>query len=753
MNLRVVLPGPPGPPGSPVYETRAAAAATFIQLSQQFISTAGYSTPGDLGRAFYKRGTALTTGGFQSADGAFWDLAEPIIRPMMFGARGDYAGNENTATNDTAAIQAMLDFCRGHEIDWLNRRYLIGKTSGTEVLLWQYPARFRGRAGRNSSIAPGSVLIVKSNTPTTIDIMRLAPHSSLSGEDLFGWVMAHLRLCPHSGEPGRHGFFIDLPGAAQYFLAKFEFEGNWIGRFSGSAFRQNKGAEADDGFFTSVVKKNRFDGGTNCDYCVGLIRSGDSLTLEDNTCAGGGIGIYTEPVEGAARQTFEENNITATGGAFYAKDAQQINFDKNQCEQSAAYTGSDDAQIVLDNCGAIELNYNNMNAHGRVSNVRLKAGTTRVGGVKNTMRITSASGKAHFVRDAGALGDNDFPWRENDFIVDEIRRYRPVVADSSGAMDIFRKYVRRTPLGDANAAISATDEVVELTQALTAARTWNLPAAADVPPGKSIVINDATLGAVGVVNTLTIARQVGSGDLINGATSWTINSPRRIMTFVSNGSNRWAIEPRDIGYAAFGDADFTLSPQLSRTAALVASLTAPRTWTLPAAADFPTGVPLTIIDRVGGISATNTLTIQRAGSDLIDGVASLWVINTPRSVTKFYSDGATGWFTHPKANRYTALVDADATLSELSNQTVALTAALTAPRTWTLPAANKFPGGVPLTIIDLAGGVTPTNTLTLARQGTDVINGATSFVLNATRGMVTLFSNGISSWFAIKSVQ
>lgn len=75
---------------------------------QNFIRTAGYSASGDGGGALYKR--VLTepshAGKFQSADGAWWELAELVVAPEMFGAVGD------GVANDHAALTNALEYSR-----------------------------------------------------------------------------------------------------------------------------------------------------------------------------------------------------------------------------------------------------------------------------------------------------------------------------------------------------------------------------------------------------------------------------------------------------------------------------------------------------------------------------------------------------------------------------------------------------------------------------------------------------------------
>lgn len=78
---------------------------------------------------------------------------------------------------------------------------------------------------------------------------------------------------------------------------------------------------------------------------------------------------------------------------------------------------------------------------------------------------------------------------------------------------------------------------------------------------------------------------------------------------------------------------------------------------------------------------------------------------------------------------------------------VVTNAAFTAPRTWTLPTASSFGNGKRLTVADENGGITSTNTLTIARNGTDTIEGASANqILAAAFQSLTLMSDGTSNW-------
>ena len=80
------------------------------------------------------------------------------------------------------------------------------------------------------------------------------------------------------------------------------------------------------------------------------------------------------------------------------------------------------------------------------------------------------------------------------------------------------------------------------------------------------------------------------------------------------------------------------------------------------------------------------------------------------------------------------------------------TVALTAARTFTLPAANAYNEGETLDFFDIANGVTASNTAIFNRAGTDTINGATSVTVNTPRGGIRLVSDGVSKWsFAVQT--
>lgn len=91
-----------------------------------------------------------------------------------------------------------------------------------------------------------------------------------------------------------------------------------------------------------------------------------------------------------------------------------------------------------------------------------------------------------------------------------------------------------------------------------------------------------------------------------------------------------------------GDANYTIK-STDRCLFTSAGLTAPRTWTVPLANSVSPGHRIRIADEAGGISATNTLTLQRSGGDSINA-GTTKVLNAAYASTELISNGASVWF-------------------------------------------------------------------------------------------------------------
>nr|WP_313709005.1 right-handed parallel beta-helix repeat-containing protein [Brucella intermedia] len=90
----------------PMYDTRLAVTFGNIKSTINAIRTGGYSVAGDGGAALYMRVPTEPThaGKVQSADGAWWELAETEPNVKMFGANMD-------GSVETSALQSAVDYC------------------------------------------------------------------------------------------------------------------------------------------------------------------------------------------------------------------------------------------------------------------------------------------------------------------------------------------------------------------------------------------------------------------------------------------------------------------------------------------------------------------------------------------------------------------------------------------------------------------------------------------------------------------
>jgi hypothetical protein len=91
---------------------------------------------------------------------------------------------------------------------------------------------------------------------------------------------------------------------------------------------------------------------------------------------------------------------------------------------------------------------------------------------------------------------------------------------------------------------------------------------------------------------------------------------------------------------AVSDASYTVLAT-DRTVAYTA-LTTARAVALPASSAYPTGTRLLIVDETGNCSVTNTITVNAAGMDTIDGAASA-VVNQAFGFIGLDSSGAGHW--------------------------------------------------------------------------------------------------------------
>jgi hypothetical protein len=165
--------------------------------------------------------------------------------------------------------------------------------------------------------------------------------------------------------------------------------------------------------------------------------------------------------------------------------------------------------------------------------------------------------------------------------------------------------------------------------------------------GTSQVVKQTSAGGA-----LTVAR-LACSDLSNAAASCSTDATNASnltgQVAVANGgtgqatalASRSAAGLNIEGATTQGDANKTVAAS-DRTIVTTATFTAARTDTLPAASAVNPGAHLVIADMAGAINGSNSLTVQRAGSDTINGVSSV-ALTAQYAYIDLVSDGASKW--------------------------------------------------------------------------------------------------------------
>lgn len=163
--------------------------------------------------------------------------------------------------------------------------------------------------------------------------------------------------------------------------------------------------------------------------------------------------------------------------------------------------------------------------------------------------------------------------------------------------------------------------------------------------------------AANLTGTVASARMTGSYTGITGVGTLTAGALGSGFTTVAitqggSGQTTAAAARASSGFnidqaTSTGDANYTI---LSTDRMVYhTALTAARTDTLPPANSVNPGQVFVVNDIRGVASGSNTITLQRAGSDTINGVASVVAINAQYGAGIFWSDGSSRWTFFPAA--------------------------------------------------------------------------------------------------------
>jgi hypothetical protein len=169
--------------------------------------------------------------------------------------------------------------------------------------------------------------------------------------------------------------------------------------------------------------------------------------------------------------------------------------------------------------------------------------------------------------------------------------------------------------------------------------------------GKCIAIGDGnTVGNGTFKEHLIIGAANSSGNFANFfCIGNNVNAPMDNFMSIGNGNHiAILLGPNDVsnGIGAGGNtqlvADANCTTDKPTCYVLYTSITGARTVQLTASNTFSKGSVIEIKDMSGNCSAVNTITVLRAGADLIEGAVSA-VINTAYGKLKLITDGTSKW--------------------------------------------------------------------------------------------------------------
>jgi hypothetical protein len=348
----------------------------------------------------------------------------------------------------------------------------------------------------------------------------------------------------------------------------------------------------------------------------------------------------------------------------------------------------------------------------------------------------------------------------------------------------------RTAVSDANYTVLLTDRYVGLT-AITAARTFSLPAASTLNAGQELIIQDESGNLSGV---LTLTLTPNGTDKINNASSVVLLTPYAQVILKCNGSNGWfysgsantatALTPWSTALAVTPSAGFGTVTGLvtytrieqdslriraywqnGTTAASAAYFTLPSGYTADTTKIGDTNMMVGSYQQLAG-QATWNPSAQSVGWLVIQAASTTQVAFTQGSTTTQYSpvtsvsgqmniDGVSLDCLVPivgLSSTSTVLgapavvsISANTTVGPLLVDTTYLVNTASSAITVTLPAPVV---GIRLTIKDAAGNAS-TNNITVARHASENIEGiAANKVLRTNWGASSFISDG-TNWFMV----
>ncbi len=317
-----------------VFDTRTDAAAASISSAVDWILVGGYATPG-LGAAGFKRVVTLTTAdcGFQSADGAYWQIAERILRPEMF-------SDDATSAAINLAIKVANDISAG-EVRLGNRNYRASVVSGQTYCIRLYGSvSLIGEAGGYKdgfTAGTGTIISWGSNVANTTRIAL--------------WETGSPSIVYHAQVRGIQFMPDGFTSTATVLASDTFYASTVMNVAAGSASVFSHCTISDCMFGPTRDYALNFDNSA-ADWASGIITHNfffagilavnwlDNNTISHNSFNGVKLAMDITQIAGAGNLLIEHNNGIAAGGALYLRKGYGPRIIRNYFELAQTYNGS-----------------------------------------------------------------------------------------------------------------------------------------------------------------------------------------------------------------------------------------------------------------------------------------------------------------------------------------------------------------------------------------------------------------------------
>ncbi len=296
------------------------------------------------------------------------------------------------------------------------------------------------------------------------------------------------------------------------------------------------------------------------------------------------------------------------------------------------------------------------------------------------------------------------------------------------------------------------------THGASANPTWDNPASGFAPSDAHYLTSQAESG---------LSNEVNLGALSSGILKHTVSGSISTPATATAGTDYTALAFKTISVSGQSD---VVADSASDTLTLAAGTnvtitTNASTDTVTIAASTGGGTIATTTDILKGDNSGNAVAVGSVTSGKIlksNGTifaASTETYASPGTSGNVLTSDGTNWTSaaatgsNAWGGSITTHGDSDYTILS-TDKIVHTSAALTAVRTWTLPAASALTAGYAITVEDAFGSATQTNRLKIQRAGSDLIfppNAGTYEITTSYQG-VTFISDGVSKWYAV-SVQ